>query len=46
MLRRSTGQGFVEYVLIILLIVLVVIAALALIGPTLSHIFSGLAPSF
>jgi Flp pilus assembly pilin Flp len=46
MRRRSNGQGFVEYALIILLIVLVVVAALALIGPTLAHIFSALGPTF
>jgi pilus assembly protein Flp/PilA len=45
MIRRSHGQGMVEYALIILLIALVVVAALALIGPRVATIFSGVAPN-
>jgi Flp pilus assembly pilin Flp len=36
----SRGQGFPEYALIILLVALVIIGVLALMGPTLSGIFS------
>jgi hypothetical protein len=45
MIRRSSGQGLGEYVLVILLIALVVMAVLALIGPALAHIFSSLVPN-
>jgi Flp pilus assembly pilin Flp len=44
MMRRSSGQGLVEYALVILLVVLLVVTVLALIGPPLARIFSSLAP--
>ena len=39
------GQGFVEYALILLLAVLAVIGGLALVGPVLANIFSGVTPA-
>lgn len=38
--RRSQGQGFVEYVLIILFVALAVVLALSLLGPQIATIFS------
>jgi pilus assembly protein Flp/PilA len=38
--HRSSGQGLVEYALIIMLVAMVVFAALALIGPSLANFFS------
>ncbi|MEO7002033.1 MAG: pilus assembly protein [Ktedonobacterales bacterium] len=39
-LPRSRGQGLVEYALIIALVAIVVIAALLLLGPTISNVFT------
>jgi Flp pilus assembly pilin Flp len=39
-LARGHGQSLLEYVLIIFFVALVVVGALALLGPTLSSIFS------
>lgn len=38
--RNERGQGLVEYALIIALVAIVVIAALALLGPSISSIFT------
>jgi len=37
---KERGQGLVEYALILVLVAVVVIAALALLGPSISGIFS------
>ena len=37
--RRSRGQSFVEYVLIILFVALAIVAALALLAPQIAGIF-------
>ncbi|HWS23184.1 MAG TPA: Flp family type IVb pilin [Anaerolineales bacterium] len=37
---KERGQGLVEYALILVLVAIVVIAALSLLGPTISDIFS------
>lgn len=37
---KERGQGLVEYALILVLVAIVVIAALTLLGPTISDIFS------
>lgn len=37
---KERGQGLVEYALILVLVAVVVIAALTLLGPTISGIFS------
>lgn len=37
---KERGQGLVEYALILVLVSVVVIAALTLLGPTISDIFS------
>ena len=37
---KERGQGLVEYALILVLVAIVVIAALTLLGPTISNIFS------
>lgn len=39
---REEGQGLVEYALILVLVAVVVIAALALLGPTISGIFTNI----
>lgn len=39
MLRRTRGQGLVEYALIIALVAIVVIGALLLLGPQIAAIF-------
>jgi pilus assembly protein Flp/PilA len=41
----SRGQGLVEYALIIVLVALVVFLAVALLGPTISSIFSSIPPA-
>lgn len=38
----STGQGLVEYALIIMLVALVVLLALYWIGPTVGNVFSNI----
>ena len=40
--ENETGQGLVEYALILVLIALVVIIILALLGPAVGNIFSNL----
>ncbi len=37
---KEKGQGLVEYALILVLVAIVVIAALTLLGPTISQIFT------
>ena len=37
---RETGQGLVEYALILVLVAIVVIAILLLLGPTIGNTFS------
>ena len=37
---KEKGQGLVEYALILVLVAIVVIAALTLLGPTISGIFT------
>jgi len=37
--EKSTGQGMLEYALIIALVAVVVIASLVLLGPTIAQIF-------
>ena len=39
---RMSGQGLVEYALILVLVALVVIAALMLLGPTIGSTFSSI----
>lgn len=39
-LPRETGQGLVEYALILVLVAVVVIAILAILGPQIANIFS------
>ncbi len=38
--RSQTGQGLVEYALILVLVAVVVIAVLALLGPAIANVFS------
>ncbi len=38
-LRGSSGQGLVEYALILVLVAVVVIAILLLLGPSISNVF-------
>lgn len=40
--RKEGGQGLVEYAFIILLVAIIVIIILALIGPAIGKIFSGI----
>ncbi len=39
---KEKGQGLVEYALILVLVAVVVIAALTLLGPTISGIFTSI----
>ncbi len=39
--RDSKGQGLVEYALILVLVAVVVIVILALLGPSIANVFSG-----
>jgi pilus assembly protein Flp/PilA len=39
-LENESGQGLVEYALILVLVAIVVIAILTLLGPTIGNIFS------
>jgi pilus assembly protein Flp/PilA len=41
-LPRETGQGLVEYALILVLVAIVVIAILLLLGPVVGNVFSNL----
>ncbi|PKN91915.1 MAG: hypothetical protein CVU44_16620 [Chloroflexi bacterium HGW-Chloroflexi-6] len=38
--RKETGQGLLEYALILVLVAIVVIAAVSLLGPTIGNMFS------
>jgi pilus assembly protein Flp/PilA len=38
--QRITGQGMVEYALILMLVVIVVVVILALMGPQIGNMFS------
>lgn len=38
--RNQTGQGLVEYALILVLVAVVVIVILALLGPAIGNVFS------
>ncbi len=38
--RRETGQGLVEYALILIMVAVIVIVILALLGPAIGNIFS------
>jgi pilus assembly protein Flp/PilA len=40
--RKESGQGLVEYALILVLVALVVIVILALLGPAIGNVFSNL----
>ena len=40
--RRQSGQGLVEYALILILVAIVVIVILALLGGTLKDVFSNI----
>ncbi|MBM3124759.1 MAG: Flp family type IVb pilin [Chloroflexi bacterium] len=40
--QRESGQGLVEYALILVLVALVVIAALLLLGPVIGNTFSSI----
>ena len=39
--KDSKGQGLVEYALILVLVAVVVIVILALLGPSIANVFSG-----
>jgi pilus assembly protein Flp/PilA len=41
-LPKSSGQGLVEYALILVLVAVVVIVILALLGPAIGNVFSGI----
>ncbi len=43
--QRDTGQGLVEYALIISFVAIVVIIVLALLGPAVGNIFSNVIPN-
>ena len=38
--HRETGQGLVEYALVLVLVAVVVIIVLALLGPSINNIFA------
>jgi pilus assembly protein Flp/PilA len=40
--KDNKGQGLVEYALILVLVAVVVIVILALLGPAIGNVFSGL----
>jgi pilus assembly protein Flp/PilA len=42
---KAKGQGLVEYALILVLVAVVVIVVLAILGPTIGKIFSGIISS-
>ncbi|RMH00802.1 MAG: Flp family type IVb pilin [Chloroflexi bacterium] len=39
-LNRESGQGLVEYALVLVLVAIVVIAILTLLGPQIANVFS------
>ena len=39
-LHRESGQGLVEYALVLVLVAVVVIAVLTLLGPQIANVFS------
>jgi len=41
-LPKPSGQGLVEYALILVLVAVVVIVILALLGPAIGNVFSGI----
>jgi pilus assembly protein Flp/PilA len=41
---KESGQGLVEYALILIMVAIVVIVILALLGPAIGHIFSNIMP--
>jgi pilus assembly protein Flp/PilA len=43
--RRETGQGLVEYALIIMLVAILVVAALLIVGGNLTGVFNSLVNS-
>jgi len=43
-INKETGQGFVEYALIIVMVAIIVIVILALLGPAIGNIFSNIMP--
>jgi pilus assembly protein Flp/PilA len=44
--RKETGQGLLEYALILVLIAVVVIAAVTVLGPVIGDLFSQVSESF
>jgi Flp pilus assembly pilin Flp len=40
--RRSSGQGFIEYAVILLLVVVVMVILLIFIGPQIASMFQGI----
>ena len=42
---KQTGQGLVEYALILVLVAVVVIVVLSLLGPAIGNVFSGIVRS-
>ncbi len=42
--RKESGQGFVEYALILVMVVIVVIVTLAFLGPIVGNLFSTILP--
>lgn len=42
--KQETGQGLLEYALIMVLVTLVVIVILALLGPAIGNVYSNLIP--
>ncbi len=42
--RKETGQGLVEYALILIMVAIIVIVILALLGPAIGNVFSNLMP--
>jgi pilus assembly protein Flp/PilA len=42
---KESGQGLVEYALILVLVAVVVIVILALLGPAIGNVFSGIVKS-
>jgi pilus assembly protein Flp/PilA len=42
--RRESGQGLVEYALILIMVAVVVLVVLAVLGPAIGNIFSNIMP--
>ena len=42
--RNESGQGLVEYALIIVMVAIIVLVILALLGPAIGNIFSNIIP--